>query len=170
MSIRKAELSDAKGIAQVHVAAWKAAYRGLLPDEALDRLAVDDSERRWKERIAEPWGDIFVVQQQDRIVGFAGCGATQDEDLDGDKVGELYLIYVHPREWRRGYGAALLEQAMARLREDGFEKVILWVLQGNEQAIRFYEAAGFEANGASRVKQRADGTDMSIVRYGQSIG
>lgn len=33
--------------------------RGLLPDDVLDRMAVDDAERRWKERIAEPWDDTF---------------------------------------------------------------------------------------------------------------
>jgi ribosomal protein S18 acetylase RimI-like enzyme len=170
MSIRKAELLDAKGIAQVHVAAWKSAYRGLLPDNVLDRLAVDDVERRWKERIAKPWGHIFVVEKKDRLVGFVACGGSQDEDIDQDKVGEIYVLYVHPEEWRRGYGTVLLDKAIGRLRGDGVEKVILWVLRGNELALGFYEAAGFEADGASRVKQRVDGLEMPIVRYCQSIG
>jgi hypothetical protein len=54
MSIRRAELSDAKGIAAVHVAAWRVAYRGLLPDDVLDRLSIEDSAKRWWERIAKP--------------------------------------------------------------------------------------------------------------------
>jgi ribosomal protein S18 acetylase RimI-like enzyme len=55
------------------------------------------------------------------------------------------------------------------LREDGFDEVILWVLRGNEQAIRFYEAEGFVADGGSKVKRRADGTEMQVVRYRRSI-
>ncbi len=167
MSIRKASVSDSQGIAQVHVAAWRSAYRGLFADDVLDRLAVDDSERRWRERIVKPWGHIFVVELEYRIVGFAACGRSQDEDID--KVGELYVIYVHPQEWRRGYGEMLLGKAVGRVQRDGFEKVTLWVLRGNEQAIGFYEAAGFVADGASRIKRRADGLEMPLVRYCQII-
>jgi ribosomal protein S18 acetylase RimI-like enzyme len=103
-------------------------------------------------------------------VGYAACGSSGDEDVDRDKVGEIYVIYVHPEEWRRGYGSALVGEAMERLREDGFEEVILWVLRGNQGAMGFYEAAGFEADGARRIKQRADGLEMPIVRYRQRIG
>lgn len=170
MSIRRAELSDASGIATVHVAAWRSAYRGLLADDALGHLSVDDSERRWRERIAKPWGHVFVAEQEGRIVGFAACGSSQDEDIDRDEVGEIYVIYVHPQAWRKGYGAALVGEAMGRLQEDGFNEVILWVLRGNQQAIGFYEAAGFAADGASRLKRRADGLEMPIVRYRRRLG
>lgn len=46
MSVGGVELSGAKGIAEVHPAAWKSAYRGLQPGDVLDRLAVGDAERR----------------------------------------------------------------------------------------------------------------------------
>lgn len=44
------------------VAAWRSAYRGLLPDDVLDRLSVDDSEQRWRERIVNPWGHVLVAE------------------------------------------------------------------------------------------------------------
>jgi ribosomal protein S18 acetylase RimI-like enzyme len=169
MSIRRAELSDEKSIATVLVAAWTIAYRRLVPDDVLDHLSVEDSERRWRERIAAPWGHIFVAEQESCIVGFAACGSSQDEDSDREQVGEIYAIYVHPDQWRQGYGTALVGEAIKCLREDGFEEVTLWVLKENQEAIRFYEAAGFEADGASKVKQRADGLEMPVVRYRQSI-
>ena len=165
MIVRRAEASDAKCIAEVRVAAWKSAYRGLLPDHVLDGLMVEDSERRWREHIAKSLLHILVFEHEERIIGFAACGNSQDEDVDREKVGELHVMYVHPDEWRRGYGKALLEEAMSRMRGEGYESVILWVLRGNEQAIGFYEKAGFGADGASRVKQRSDGTEMPIVRY-----
>lgn len=170
MFIRKAGLSDAKGIASVHVAAWKSAYRGLLPDDVLDSLSEEDAERRWQERIVRPWGQILVAEKEDRIVGYVACGSSQEEDVDREKVGEIYVIYVHPEEWRQGFGMALLGEAMECLGEGGFEEVILWVMRGNQQAKGFYEAAGFEADGANRVKKRAGGLEMPIVRYRQSIG
>ena len=174
LSIRRAEPPDAEGIAKVVVAAWRAAYRGLVPDEALDRLSVRDAAIRWEERIAArptaaDWGSIYVAEQEERTVGFVACGSTQDEDVDRERVGEIYVIYVHPDRWRQGVGTALLSKSVDRLRRDGFEEAILWVLRGNQQAIGFYEGAGFEADGASRVKQRADGLEMPIVRYRRSI-
>lgn len=165
MAIRRAEPADAEGIGEVHVAAWRTAYRGLLPGDTLNRLSVEDSAGRWRERIAAPWGHVLVAVQEDRVVGFAAGGDTRDEDVDPDRVGEIYVLYVHPEVWRRGWGTALLDVLMQHLRGDGFEEVILWVLEGNEHAIPFYRAAGFEADGARRIKQRPDGTRMPIVRY-----
>ncbi|MBN2005117.1 MAG: GNAT family N-acetyltransferase [Anaerolineae bacterium] len=173
MTIREANLSDARSIAEIQITAWKSAYRGLLPDDMLDRLSVNASEKRWAERIAEPQGHLVVAEipcgEERRVVGFAGCGNCQDEDVDREKVGELHVIYVHPEAWRKGYGAALLEEALRELREDGFEDAILWVLEGNAQAIKFYTAAGFEADGGSKVKKRRDSTEMPVIRYRRKI-
>lgn len=169
MSIRRAVPSDAEGIAIVQVAAWQSAYRGLLPDDVLDRLSLDESKRRWQERIAQPWGHVFVAGQADRIVGFAACGYTDDEDVDRESAGEIYVMYVHPEHWRRGHGTALLQEALDRLRSDGFQEAILWVLRGNEPAIAFYERAGFRADGASALKCRTDGSLMPVVRYRQRL-
>ena len=168
--VRKAGLSDAKGIAVVQVEAWRAAYRDLLPDSVLDGLVVEEAEQRWRERIVNPWGQFFVIEREDEIIGYVACGEKRDEDVDDKKVGEIYAIYVHPEEWGRGHGVMLTEAAIGQLRDDGYEEVILWVLKGNQQAIGFYERVGFEADGGSKVKQRVDGTKMHVVRYRQSIG
>lgn len=168
-SIRRALPSDARRVAEVHVETWRAAYRGLLSDSVLAGLSVDGTEERWRERIAKPWGHIHVAERNEQVVGFVACGACEDEDVDHGKVGEIYAVYVQPGEWRRGHGAALAREALKCLREDGFDEVILWVLRGNEQAIRFYEAEGFVADGGSKVKRRADGTEMPVVRYRRSI-
>ena len=165
MSIRRAGLPDAKGIAIVHVTAWQAAYRGLLPDDALDRLSIDVGEKHWLERISRTAGHILVAEQEGHIVGFVACGSSQDEDAVPARVGEEYVIYVHPEQWRQGHGAALMGEAAECLREDGFEEITVWVLKGNQGAIAFYEAAGFRADGASKVERRADGLEMPVVRY-----
>jgi ribosomal protein S18 acetylase RimI-like enzyme len=112
---------------------------------------------------------VLVAQEGEHVVGFTACGVSQDEDLDRARTGEIYVIYVHPRAWRQRHGTALANQAIECLREEGFEEAILWVLEGNQQAMRFYESAGFEADGASKVKQRADGSEMPIVRFRRSI-
>ena len=41
MNIRAAVAADARGIAEVHVRSWQAAYRGQIPDSVLAGLSVD---------------------------------------------------------------------------------------------------------------------------------
>ena len=102
-------------------------------------------------------------------MGFVTCGSSPDEDLDPEKVGEIHVQHVHPEAWRQGYGAALVGEAVECLRKDGFQEITLWVLRGNLRAIRFYEAIGFGADGASRVEQHADGLGMPVMRYRRSV-
>ncbi len=165
IAIRRARLADAAAIAAVQVAAWRVAYRGLLPDDTLDRLSVEDAEARWQERIDIAWGNTFVAEQDGHIAGFVAGGKSQDPDDDHETVGEVYVLYVYPETWRQGLGKALIETMIECLREARFQEAVLWVLRGNQQAIGFYEATGFVADGASQIKQRADGTEMTLVRY-----
>lgn len=41
-----------------------------------------------------------------------------------------------------------METAFAQLR--GYRRIMLWVLRGNERAIRFYERAGFTLDGEEK--------------------
>lgn len=163
--IRSAEPSDAGGIARVHVAAWKSAYRGLLPDSTLAGLSVEDTEKHWRQRLAGPWGEVLVLTREEQVVAFVGYGPTQDEGGDPEQVGEIYVLYVTPDEWRRGHGTALTQAALDALRASGRAEVVLWVLDDNERAIAFYGAAGFLTDGTTQVKERRDGTRMMVARY-----
>ena len=158
-------MPDAGGIARVQVAAWRAAYRGLLPDGTLAALSVEDTEVAWRRRLAEPWGEVLVRTRGERVVAFVGYGPPQDEGREPEGVGEVYVLYVLPDEWRRGHGAALLEAALDGLRAGGDVEAMLWVLHDNERAIAFYEAAGFVGDGTVRVKERRDGTRLTVARY-----
>src|SRR5579884_4186709 len=112
MQVRVATSGDALAIETIRVHGWRAAYRHILPAEALDALPVD--ETRWRRRIVDPppgWS-IVVAEDHGRVVGFAATGPSRDED----EVGELYAIYVDPAHWSTGAGGALLERAEAVLR------------------------------------------------------
>ena len=39
--VREATVADSAGIARVRIETWRAAYRGLVPQEVLDRLSVE---------------------------------------------------------------------------------------------------------------------------------
>ena len=125
MPIRRAEPSDAEGIAEVKVASWKSAYRGILPDSLLDNLSVEHDEIRWRARIIEHTSQVLVLEQNSRIIGFVAFGTCRDEDVDQERVGEVYAIYLEPREWRRGHGSSLVGAAIESLQEEGYDCAII---------------------------------------------
>ena len=61
MIIQDAELRDARGIAEVHVRSWQAAYVGIVPDEDLARLSVDQREQFWTQILSKDERATFVL-------------------------------------------------------------------------------------------------------------
>ncbi|HUF60167.1 MAG TPA: GNAT family N-acetyltransferase [Actinomycetota bacterium] len=149
MKIRSAIPEDARPVAEVHVASWRRTYRGLLPNEYLERLSVEDREAMWLGAFAdpEPESGAFVVEVDGRIVGFASFGPSRDEDVP-ERTGEVPAIYVHPSMLGTGVGRELFGAATLALRDAGFAQATLWVLEANALARRFYEKAGWSWDGA----------------------
>ena len=105
--IREARIGDESEIARVHVAAWRAAYRGMMPDDFLDALDEKLRATRWRQHLENrPEGRrIVVALEEESIVGFAGVGPARDE---AGTRGELYMINLAPTAWGRGIASALL--------------------------------------------------------------
>jgi ribosomal protein S18 acetylase RimI-like enzyme len=168
MNVRPARATDIPAIAEVIVSAWQAAYRGILPDEWLDAMSIPRIEESWIGGLQDETYKVLVVEADGCARGFVGFGAARGDDLDPDRVGELYAIYVHPEWWGRGAGRALLSEALAALRERGYAHVVLWTMRDNARARRFYERAGLVWDGATQESSRGS-TAFTEVRYGQDL-
>jgi ribosomal protein S18 acetylase RimI-like enzyme len=138
--VRPAELGDAAAIARVHVATWRSAYRGLLPDAFLDTLSEARYEERWQRSLANHGARVYVAEDQQEIVAFASGGRERAGE-QGYK-GELYAIYVLEEAQGRGHGRGLVRAIVGGLRELGLADMIVWVLRDNARARRFYERLG----------------------------
>ena len=138
--VRAAGVEDAAAIARVHVATWRTAYRGLLPDEFLESLTDDVYTERWRRGIADPLSRVFVAEDETGVVGFASGGRERAGE-DGYR-GELYAIYVLDRAQRHGHGRELVRAVTGALREMRFDDMIVWVLRDNAPARKFYERLG----------------------------
>jgi L-amino acid N-acyltransferase YncA len=153
LAVREAEEGDAKGIAEVHVRAWQVAYRGLVADRILDGLSVEGAERNWRRFVTERGSTTLVAGREGRVEGFCSV-ATPSRDHDAtESTAEVAAIYVAPDCWRSGVGSALLDAALGRLREEGWDEVTLWVFAENDQARSFYATHDFEPDGAERVNE-----------------
>ena len=151
VSIRTAGVDDADAVGEIHVRAWQSAYRGMIPDDYLDGLQAQDHATRWREHLTAPTSDaeLFVVVDDQRVVGFASVGPPLDSDVRSD-VGQLYAINLDPDVWGRGLGRALLDFATARLRERGYVEAVLWVVPDNQRARRLYESEGWSDDDVGR--------------------
>ena len=164
MIIRAATTPDAHDIAEVHVASWKTAYRGLMPDSVLDGLFVPKRAEMWRRIISEQKFPLRVAEQDDRIVGLVNFGPARDPDAPA-LTGEILAIYVDPDLWHEGIGRELLRAALSELKSAGFNEATLWVLDSNSRARIFYEQAGFSVDGATKTEIVGDSVAIQEVRY-----
>ena len=169
--IRDATADDACAIAEVHVASWRWAYRGQLPEEVLDGLSVDQREAMWTAWFLRPEerAAVLVACDEDgRPLGFANAGPSRDDGA-GDDTGELRAIYVLQEVQGTGVGARLLDEAERRLRSAGFDRATLWVLETNDLGRRFYERNGWTWDGTVSDHQ-FECANRPIVRYARDLG
>lgn len=149
--VRRAEPGDARSLAEVHVASWKAAFPGLLPQDYLDALRPEDRLAQWEQDLAgDRWPAVLVAEEEGGIVGFVAVAPSEDPDAGPGRVGELRTIYLRPESWGHGHGEVLLRAAMGELAAGGFHRATLWVLNSNSRARRFYERHGWSADGATK--------------------
>jgi ribosomal protein S18 acetylase RimI-like enzyme len=167
VQIRPATLDDARALAEIHVRSWQWAYRGQLPDDYLDRMS-DTLDRRVERRQADlanlpPDERWWVAEQAGQVVGFAITQPSRDSDAP-PLTAEVALIYLLPEAAGKGVGRALFAHAVADLQERCYQWATLWVLESNVRARRFYEAAGWSADGASKTEEWP-GVVLHEVRY-----
>lgn len=163
MSIRRATPDDADAIARVHVDSWRSAYRGLVPDSHLERLNYEIRAKGFRESIASGAEETYLVEQAGDLIGFLTLGGCRDADLDAALTGEIWGIYLAPQYWRRGVGRQLCHEAEKMLISRNYRQAVLWVFEGNASARRFYEAMGFEVDGASKTLN--PGAPLQAIRY-----
>jgi hypothetical protein len=152
ISIRRARTSDAASIGAVHVATWRSAYAGILPDRFLARMSVPRQAAHYDAAIRSA-AAVFVAAASgtdvppgsgSRIVGFATAGrARAGGDIGGQRLaeGEVETLYVLD-DWRdRGVGRKLMRAAGAHLAEAGCKSCCVWVLRDNPSRW-FYQRLG----------------------------
>ena len=163
--IREAVPADARAITRVHIDTWRTAYAGIVPAEHLAGLSYERREAVWVQILSrdEPAQSNFVAETgSGEIVGFAGGGPERE----GDRVyrAELYAIYLLREHQRRGTGRRLARAVARGLLAAGFDSMLLWVLEDNHPARRFYESLGGEQVGRKTIE--IGGADLVEVSYG----
>jgi len=147
INIRLANLDDASAMADVHIRSWEVAYRGLMPDDFIteqNQCRLD----RFRTTLSAENRFHYVVEKDGVIVGNLSLGPARDDDAD-DTCYEIYGLYLLPAYFRQGIGSVAMRWSFCQARRLGKSAMLLWVLQGNEGSIKFYQSQGFTFDGSS---------------------
>ncbi|HEY1551661.1 MAG TPA: GNAT family N-acetyltransferase [Kofleriaceae bacterium] len=142
-AIRQATLDDAAAIARAQLDSWHSSYRGILPDLVLEKLDV----ARWAAARRKFATDRSLLQlvaydvTHGDVVGFCDAGPSR---RGMELAGEVYALYLVQHAKRHGLGSEMLDHTISWLRARGRSSMIIWVLENNHHARRFYEARGGE--------------------------
>jgi GNAT superfamily N-acetyltransferase len=159
--IRTATSADAAGIAIVQAASWRSSYRGILPDRYLDSLDAGTRIARRRDSIFGPGLTLVACDlTHGDIVGYASAGASR---RNGPGFGELYEIYLIDRAKRYGLGRELFAGYVDWCADAGLGRLVVWVLEANRSARRFYEALGGRA--AGRIPSEVGGFPVVELAY-----
>ncbi len=154
--IRKAGISDAEEKGFVHYHSWNETYTGLIDQSFLDSRSLEkciESARNHPE-------NNYVAVVDDHIVGFSCYLKARDEDLKD--AGEIMAIYILKDYYGLGIGKKLMAVCYKELSQ--YNKIILWVLKTNKNAIDFYEHIGFVQDGKEKEVKINEGVKLVEIR------
>ncbi len=137
--------------AYIHYKTWIDTYSGLIGPQFLAHQTLEKCRsiaRRWPQ-------NTLVADCSGETVGF-GCYIRHP-----DGSGEINAIYILKEFHGMGIGKKLMNALMEQL--GGCTPVSLWVLQGNDQAIGFYQHCGFCFDGTYKPIFGSSATELRMI-------
>ena len=137
--IRKTKYEDIEQIVDINIKDWKKIYKGIIDNEILENLNREEKIRKWKEHYNIE--NTIVAEENGIILGY--CRYTDNavyENTDIDS--EIIALYVDYSKLRHGIGKKLVEYVKEDLRNKNKIKMVIWCLEKNENARKFYEKMG----------------------------
>ncbi len=158
---RWSRAEDAPAVAELHAAAWRHAYAGIIPGVTLERMIAARGPSWWR-RLHGAGARALLIEFDGAIAGYATLGRGR-AGARADRVGEIYELYLRPDYQGIGLGRRLFTEARARLADHGLTGLSIWALAENTVGRRFYVAMGGKE--WSRSRDRIGGRDLEKVGY-----
>lgn len=155
MKIRIATYKDCRDIAILKRSVWESTYRGIYPDEKLDKYDVDLNENKFKNMIKQQSQKLFVVLNECEIIGYMSCGKIMRPFHN--HTHDIGLLYLSKEYHGKGIGFELFEFAKKELENQGAKKFIVSCNKYNISAQQFYKKMGGKI-----IKVDEDKEDKSI--------
>ena len=139
--IRKKQRKDCFTVAHVVTIAWNETYKGIVSDDFLNNLYLDEEERATNSynNFNEKSNHQYVLEIDGKIVGFISVGPSAETNYYN--FGEIYSIYIINEYKGYGFGKKLIEAGINELKKMGYDKMMISCLVGNPSN-KFYEHIG----------------------------
>ena len=133
---------DAVALAEVHVRSWRETYKDILPDAYLARMSVASHAKRWSQHLLRrrSQGVVIVAEAPGGLVGY--CAGELLTGAPGGVEAEIQTLYLLRAAQSMGNGRRLLRAASRVLEAQGAGSLLIWVLNENRRARRFYDHLG----------------------------
>ncbi len=155
--VEATEQEHFEAMSLIHALGWRDTYVDAVPADWMAEYVTDD---RWVETFRGYAQDGvnhgLLLYRGDTPVSCMTYGPARigDQNHGGGLMvsfdaagfegwGEIISFYSHPQERAKSYGGLLMEEALRRMKAQGFEQVYVFVLRENEKSRRFYERHGF---------------------------
>ena len=140
MMIRYAVPDDTGPVAEIYVKNHREVYRGLLPDEYFSVMTQERAADKWREYLKDSDRKLWVACEGNTLLGFAA--GMKDPELPDT----WYLDSLHTSSDARGrgIGTSLIRTVCDYAAENGYSRVSVCIVKGNERAKALYLKLGAE--------------------------
>lgn len=137
--VRKVRYEDIERIVDINIKDWKKAYRGIIDDEILDNLDRNKKIEKWRKHYNN--GNVIVAEKNESVLGF--CRYDDKVTYENSNIdSEIIALYVDYEEIGNGIGRKLVEYVINDLKNKNKTKMVIWCLEENKNARKFYEKMG----------------------------
>jgi RimJ/RimL family protein N-acetyltransferase len=165
--IRYATVEDTDSLAKVYSNSFKKAFEGVIPNSILEeKFSFESIQKSMHKELEEGLPKNIIMFKDEKPIGLLTFAKSKYEQLD-DSCTEIWRIYLDPNYWDKNIGSELMNWGLKEIKENGYEKVILWVIEDNLRARKFYEKMGFKYDGTNRIINV--GREIKDLRYFKSL-
>jgi L-amino acid N-acyltransferase YncA len=148
--VQRDDIRDATGVADVlNTVILEGRYT------ALTGYWTPEAEQVFLQSLG-PRSKVFVAEVAGQIVGFQVIEPFVSYTSTMEHVAHMGT-YVRSGLRRRGIGRSLAQATLAFARQQGYEKVVIYVMADNELGLAYYRGLGFEERGVLQRQTKIDG-------------
>lgn len=137
--IRTIKYEDIGQIVDINIKDWKKEYKGIIDDEILNNLNKQEKIKKWRKNYNK--GNVIVAEKNGTILGYCrydDSAVYENTDIDS----EIIALYVDCDKLGNGIGRKLVEYVKDDLKNKNKTKMVIWCLEKNLNARKFYEKVG----------------------------
>lgn len=164
ISIRLANYSDCYTLSLLKKEIWETTYRGIYPNEKIDNYNYIENEIKFKNFIDNPQQYLYVVLDNDKIIGYFEFGVPFRSFQNYKQ--EIGLLYIKKEYQRTGIGKILFYFAFNNIKNTDVDKFFISCHKYNLNAQKFYEKMGGKV---VQVDDDSDNNGLPHIKYEYTI-